>query len=270
MERLYARIWLHLPKYVAAILIFIEVAILVGGNATWAYSSAAWEWFRANTDGGTRLLILFSSGLAICGLGVFVALLLREGLAAVTIGLSRAVLTSRPRWVASFPGVLLPRSAQVVRLLNKDKQFLVDYVVARSATQPDTSQEQEKFVRDLMTRISKSLMKPEHHEFIAELAHATSLTQDQRKYELLEDQMRTFEMFGAALLLYVWISALGYPGAARSTAGALLVFVLLCLLIAAWMRLRRRLVRVLAWAYIEIFVVAEGADIEDREGEGPL
>lgn len=264
----YIRIWRLLPKAVVGQGMFVVVLLAVGGVQAVSSSAQALRQFFAGIQSEFVAILVCSFLIAtISTIGFQFACILLSLLNATSRMLIR-ILTRKSLGTDSvLVDLLSPISDIVRRTYQANSEFFIRHYALKSAG--DEKLELTEAITAHFDKVRKHAENIRDWDVICTQAYQESLSQDQRKIDIMEEEIvidasrLTVLIIAFPVMLFrFWVNG---RGVAIGTG-----FTMLLLGIAgvyAHADLKRRLARFLIASYLDVFTVAEMTEYAEREGE---
>jgi hypothetical protein len=257
----YFQFWRFIPKLILGAIITLELTLLAVSLETWNGAvHRASLYIRLLEVHGVALVIAgIAVFITVSSIGVTIADILLE-IASTAFHSIRFLRANKSN--QRFPKITLPIPELTHTFIIKELDYLMALqrlrVLADNRLQIDRKK-LESYLTDFRTTTASLT----NYDFFRSLIYQRQLTQEQRRIDLLAEEIKEVQYVGLAILLAVLVLLRNSIGNPLLIGGALMLEIPL---LFAWNFRRNELIYTLAACYLDTFAAVESADVSEREG----
>lgn len=262
----YLLVWRFLPRLAVGGVFMVEVCSALFGLDRSADMLRALVAIVANLRSELALVVIvLLAVVTAANLGSMLLSCLTTAVRSLVVGGIYALLRDRIRHNSPLLDLISPMPDLVRRIYMKHKAFYIDHFRLKSMA--DEKLAEKEFINSHFREVERLLDSVSNWSIVCAQSYAQSMSQDQRKIEIMEDDLALAGNLQGELV----IAAFLIPFRIRPLLSALplvaTAFALACAVIPSQLARKRFLAQFQAASYIDVFTVTKLSEYHEREGE---
>lgn len=264
----FIRVWRHLPKFLFGFLFVASIAVTVLGQAKLTYlatlvtSFTDWKEMGEIVSGVVVLMLL----LTVSSFGLLLLDFLLDLMSIIFARLFAVELIRRIIQWLNLAELTYPLSDIVSIHLATDEQLLLEYTMLKGQAMPEYL-DKAKLLEKYIASVRAHLGHVRHTPWVEVLTYYASVTQDQKKLERFEEEIR--ELYYLMISSTSIVISLIITGVITNTFISLIIILIFFTALAPVISQRKSwLAAYIAASFVDVFTAGAGSitTVEDRDG----